>query len=579
MRMWLEEEKMTYTASEDFKKNQEGGFRYVDKTELLIPLLGGAHETTFFLRPRRFGKTLTLSMICRFVEDTRDEKLNAENRDLFRGLKIMEAGEKYTRQMTSYPVINLTLQSVKGGSFRVAWDVLQRIIQDLYNDKVYLLDSPALTDTEKDYYRRVWCGVDRQGEKTPVADYLISLRQMTGFLRKDSGKRAVVLIDEYDVPLEKAYQDGYYQEMVSIVGPLLQNALKTNSTNLQFAVVTGCLRIAKEGIYTGLNNPEVNTVLSHRGSDAIGFTEEETRKLLSDSGVGDHFEQVREWYDGYRFGDAVIYNPWSVIKFIEDLNANPAAPPLTYWANTSSNAIIRELAERADEGTKAKIEQVMQGKEISFALRDNIVYSELYNDPDNVLNVMLFAGYLTATSFDGKDICARIPNREVLRIYQDQIGDWFRESVKTFDVQSFYAAMEQGDAARAEQILTEEFMSAMSFYDTAEAFYHGVLLTLMQLNRNYLCTSNRESGQGRFDIMAKQRTRWDLAFVMEAKVSKKPSDMLSDAREGAKQIAEKEYRTELQREGYGKIMTYSISFCEKRCRVVQGETFSLSADS
>ena len=578
MKLWLEEEKMTYTASEDFKKNLEGGFRYVDKTQLLIPLLGGEHETTFFLRPRRFGKTLTLSMIRRFVEDTRDENLNAENRELFQGLKIMDAGEKYTRQMTSYPVINMTLQTIKADLFEDAWQGLRDLIQELYSKKRYLLENGILSEEEQDYFRRILRGKDEQGKEATRMDYLNSLKQLTYFLRKDSGKRAVVLIDEYDVPLEHAYSKGYYPQMISVIGPLLQNVLKTNSENLQFAVVTGCLRIAKEGIYTGLNNPAVNTVLSHRGSDSIGFTEEEVRKLLTDSGVGDHFDQVQEWYDGYRFGDTVIYNPWSVIKFIEDLNANPAAPPLAYWANTSGNAIIRELAERADEGTKAKIEQAMQGKEISFTLQDNIVYNELYKKPDNVLNVMLSAGYLTATSFDGEMIQARIPNREVLKIYRDQISDWFGESVKTFDVRSLYHALEQGDAARAEQILTEEFMSAMSFYDTVEAFYHGVLLTLMQLNKNYLCSSNRESGSGRFDILAKQKTRWDLAFILEAKVSKMPSEMLSDARQGAKQIAEKEYCAELQREGYGKIMTYSISFCEKRCRVVQGEILSLPAE-
>ena len=355
MKVWLEEEKRTCTASEDFKSNIENGFRYVDKTDLLIPLLNREHESTFFLRPRRFGKTLTLSMIRRFVEDTRDETLNAENRELFRGLKIMEAGEKYTRQMTSYPVINLTLQAVKGGSFDLAIGALQHLITKAYGEKSYLMNSPALNENDKRYFERIFKGNDDRGKEASLNDFLFSLKNLTEFLRKDSGKRAVVLIDEYDVPLEKAYQDGYYSDMVSVIGPLLQNVLKTNSENLQFAVVTGCLRIAKEGIYTGLNNPDVNTVLSRNGSDAIGFTEEEVKKLLDDSSVGDHFEQVSEWYDGYRFGDSIIYNPWSVIKFIEDLTVSPDAPPLTYWANTSGNAIIRELAERADEETREKI--------------------------------------------------------------------------------------------------------------------------------------------------------------------------------------------------------------------------------
>ncbi|MBR2287541.1 MAG: AAA family ATPase, partial [Clostridia bacterium] len=425
---------------------------------------------------------------------------------------------------------------------------------------------------------RILLGTDGQGKEVTRMDYLHSLRRLTHFLRKDSGKRTVVLIDEYDVPLEHAYAKGYYPEMVSVIGPLLQNVLKTNTDNLQFAVITGCLQIAKEGIYTGLNHPAIHTVLSHPGSDAIGFTEEDVRKLLEDSGVGDHFEQVREWYDGYRFGDTVIYNPWSVIKYIEDLNVNPSAPPLTYWGNTSGNTIIRELAERADEDTRAKIEQAMQGEEICFALRDNIAFDDLYDDPDHVLNVLLSAGYLTATSFDGEMIQARIPNREVLKIYRDQISSWFRASVKTFDVRSLFHALEQGDAAQAEQILTDEFMSTMSYFDSAEAFYHGVLLTLMQLSRDYLCTSHRERGMGRFDILAKQKTRWNLAFLLEVKVSKASSDMLSDARLGAKHIAKEAYCSELQREGYGEIMTYGISFCEKRCRVFQGETFTFPSE-
>ena len=565
MKMWLENEKKTCTASEDFKSNIEDGFRYVDKTDLLIPLLNLEHETTFFLRPRRFGKTLTLSMIRRFVEDTRDERLNAENRELFRGLKIMEAGEKYTRQMTSYPVINLTLQSVKGGSFDVAFGMLQHIISNAYGEKSYLLSSPALNETEKAYFRSI--RGQNAGNGSMLEEFLLSLKRLTEFLRKDSGKRAVVLIDEYDVPLEKADQDGYYSRMVGVIGPLLQNVLKTNSENLQFAVLTGCLHID----YSGQNNAEINTVLTWGKNDYIGFTEEEVRRLLTDSGVGKHFDQVQKMYDGYRFGDSKIYNPWSVIKFIEDLKASPDAPPLTYWGSTSGNDIIRKLAEKANGETRGKIEQLMQGEEICFPLQDNIVYSELYNNPDHMLNVMLFAGYLTATAFDGETIRARIPNLEVHEIYKWQIGDWFRESVKMFDVKALYTALTQGDSAKAEQILTDRFMAAINDYDTAEDFYRTVILTLMKLNQKYICTGNRESGNGRFGIVAKQRTRWELAFILESKVSDKVTDLLSDARKVAKKTTEKE----LQQEGYEKIMCYGISFCQKRCRVVQGETYTV----
>ena len=570
--IYREEEKKTRTASEDFKSNLEGGFRYVDKTELLIPLLNREHETTFFLRPRRFGKTLTLSMIRYFVEDTRDENLNAENRELFRGLKIMEAGEPYIHQMTSFPVINLTLQTVKGEDFSVAYQILRELVYKCFQGKKYLLDSPALDRTDRFFFERVYLGKDENGQKMSSVDLMNSLKRLTEFLRKDSGKRAVVLIDEYDVPLEKAYTNGYYREMVNIIGPMMQNVLKTNSENLQFAVVTGCLRIAKEGIYTGLNNPDINTVLSVRGGDAIGFTEEETRKLLEDSGAGTFAGQVREWYDGYRFGDTVIYNPWSVIKFIEDKNANPNAPPLAYWASTSENAIIRELAEKADQNTRDMIEQVIQGEEISFRLQDNIVYDELFEKPENVWNVMLSAGYLTATHFDGETIQARIPNKEVHRIYRDQIRDWFRQKVKMFDVHALYHAMEEGNVDRMQEILNEEFLCSMSYYDTTEAFYHGVLLTLMQLNGDYFCESNRESGNGRFDVMARRKVRQDLAFILEVKVSSLTEEMVSDAEKAAAQIEEKKYFMTLQRLRYRRIMTYGIAFCQKTCVICQGKT-------
>ena len=574
MRNWREEEKRTFTASEDFKRNLEDGFRYVDKTELLIPLLRRDHEATFFLRPRRFGKTLTLSMIRYFVEDTRDEKLNAENRELFQGMKIMNAGEKYIRQMTSYPVINLTLQIVASDNMEHAMDLLVSVIQSVYQKKLYLLEENRLNDPDRRFFQRIMYRKDELGQEASQADYVDSLRRLSEMLRKDAGKQAVVLIDEYDVPLEKAYQNGYYEEMVQVIGPMLQSVLKTNSDNLQFAVITGCLRIAKEGIYTGLNSPEVNTVLSHWGGDYIGFTETETRKLLDDSGVGDHFDQVKEWYDGYRFGNTVIYNPWSVIKHIEALNRAPDSPPLTYWANTSGNAIIRDLAAHANEKQREQIESLLQQGEITFSLRDNIVYNELFADPDNVWNVMLSAGYLTATEFDGDMIRARIPNKEVFRIYRDQIRGWFQETMKSFHVSELYLAMEQGNASEVERILNEKFLSSMSYYDSAESFYHGVLLTLMQLNEQFFCASNRESGDGRFDIMAKRKIAWDLAFVLEVKISEKDSDMMNDAREGIAQILENQYVKDLQREEYQKIMTYAVAFCRKRCRVIQGKTFS-----
>ena len=563
----------TSTASEDFKKNILGRKRYVDKTHILVPLLRGDHEASFFLRPRRFGKTLTLSMLKYFLEDTGDEALNAENRSLFEGMKIMDAGAFYTGQMTSFPVISLTLQGVRDNeSFLEAYSVLKEVIQDEYERHMYLLDSDALTERNKSYFRRVMMGYDERTNKTTsMADYRISLKRLTEFLTKVHGKKAVVLIDEYDVPLEKAWSGGYYDQMIGVISPLLQNVLKTNSANLQLGVVTGCLRIAKESIYTGLNNPRINTVLSAELDDAFGFTEEETKNLLSDSGLPDHYDQVREWYDGYHFGNTTIYNPWSVINYIEDFNVNPNAFPDTYWANTSSNAIIRELAERGSDEIRKKAEGLMHGKPVAFSLRDNIVYSELDYHDDNVFNVMLHAGYLTPVSRSLDTITAVIPNKEVDRIFHRQIRNWFETSIRTFDVGKLYTALNDGDANRVREILSEKFLSCMSYYDTLEAYYHGVLLALLTLNGAYRVDSNRESGKGRFDLQAKERVKLEHAIVIEVKISRTARAMAKDAARGAAQARTKRYAAEVLRDGYKQVRTYGIAFFEKECRVCAGK--------
>ncbi|MCR5727957.1 MAG: ATP-binding protein [Lachnospiraceae bacterium] len=559
----------TTTASEDFKKNIQTGKRYVDKTLILVPLLRMSHETTFFLRPRRFGKTLALSMIKYFVEDTGDKRLNEENRSLFSGMKIMDAGEYYTDKMTSYPVIQLTMQTVKGDKYRDAYDSLRDVIKDLYQEKKYLLKKKTLDDIDKNFFIRILEDVDSNGKRATLSDYKRSLKKLSEFLRKTYGKRAVILIDEYDVPLENAYRKGFYEKMTSVVGPLLQNALKTNSDNLQFAVVTGCLRIAKEGIYTGLNNPEINTCFTRGENDLFGFTEAEVKNLLEESGFSDRFDEFEEWYDGYVFDLSKIYNPWSVIKHIEDLCRNPASEPMPHWAGTSENAIIREMAEYSDESTKEKIDKVMRGEEIEFSLCDNIVYDELYSNPDNVFNVLVSTGYLTATAFNGLNVTAKIPNKEVHKIFADKIQEWFRSTLGTFDIKGLYRALENGDAEQTEEMLTNEFLSAMSYYDSQEAFYHGILLTLMQLNNDFLCVSNRESGTGRFDILCKQKARRDLAIILEVKVSAEDKDMLRDAKKGAGQIKSKNYVSDIKREGYKEILCYGVAFCNKKCRIVQ----------
>lgn len=564
----------TATASEDFKKNIQSKKRYVDKTLLLVPLLRGDHETTFFLRPRRFGKTLTLSMIRYFVENTGNEDLNSENRSLFEGMKILSAGDFYTGQMTSFPVINITMQGVRGDRFETAYRALLYVLQGEYIRHRDILNSDLLLEEEKEYYRSVLaCTLRQDDDPFPRGDAAVALQKLSEFLTRVYGKKTVVLIDEYDVPLEKAYSGGYYQEMIDLISPLLQNVLKTNSANIQFAVVTGCLRIARESIYTGLNNPEINTVLSDALDDAIGFTEEETRRLLTDSSFSDHFAEVQDWYDGYHFGRKTIYNPWSVIKHIEALTMNPAAVPQDYWAGTSENAIIRDLAARGSLEVKEKAERLLAGESITFEERDNIVYAELDYHDDNVFNVMLHSGYLTATAHDGDTVTAVIPNKEVQKIFRTQIRKWFENAAKTFDVRSLYAAMEDGDTRKFREILVEEFLSCMSYFDTQEAYYHGILLALLAQNRAFRVTSNRESGRGRFDLQCRERVRQHAAYIIEVKVSKTQRAMAKDADRGASQAKTKRYAEEALRDGYETVRTYGIAFFEKDCRISAGEVY------
>lgn len=568
----------TSTASEDFKKNIQSGKRYVDKTKILVSLLDLDHETSFFLRPRRFGKTLMISMLRYFLEDTLDEAKNRENRALFADMEIMREGAFYTEQMTSYPVISLTFQGIKGGTYETAYNLLVSIISAEYNRHRYLLDSDRISPEHKVYYQKILESITREeGVPLPVSELVVSLQRLSGYLTAAHGKKAVILIDEYDVPLEKAWQDGYYEQMAAVVSALLQNVLKTNSENLQFAVITGCLRIAKESIYTGLNNPRIDTVLSRQFAGSFGFTEEEVRKLLSDSGLQDQYGLVKEWYDGYTFGNTTVYNPWSVINFIEDFEKEQNTVPGTPRAGTSSNLIIRELAARGSTAVKEKAEMLMRGEAIQFRERDNIVYSELTYHDDNVFNVMLHSGYLTAVSFDGENITAVIPNREVMKIYRDQISDWFSGSLGTFDVKNLYQSLLRGGstgAAEVQRILTEKFLSSMSYFDTQEAYYHGVLLALLQLNETYLVTSSREAGKGRFDLQSRERGFRRYAIIVEVKVTKTSRSLYADAKRAASQIRTKRYAIEALREGYETVFTYGISFFQKDCAVSAGEKYT-----
>ena len=523
-----------------------------------------------FTRPRRFGKTLNLSMLRYFFEDTGDGERNAQNRALFGGLKIMEAGESYTDQMGRYPVINLTLKSAKQPSFQSAYVKLSGEIADEFRRHRYVLDSGALEEDDKRRFREI------AGGKAGYDEYSGSLKFLSGCLYRVTGMNTVILIDEYDVPLENAYFRGFYVEMVDFIRSLFESALKTNDY-LQFAVITGCLRIFKESIFTGLNHLRIISVLDQQYSEHFGFIEAEVLQMMEYYGVEERFPTMKEWYDGYTFGDAEVYNPWSVINYMYDLCADAKAFPRPYWINTSSNDIIKDMIMGADRETQGQIEALLDGGTLDIQVHEEVTYEDMRARGENLWNFLYFTGYLTKKSeyFHESSVFlqARIPNTEVRTIYRNTILGWFRRQIEKQDFRDLYRAMEEGDARKMGEILSGQLFTTISFYDSAESFYHGFLAGILSQSQDYLVKSNRESGNGRSDIYVKSPSLRGRAFVLELKVSDSVDDLEADAQKALEQIYEKKYREELRTEGYRKIGCYGVSFYRKDCEVRLGKNW------
>lgn len=552
---------------DDFEKLVINGYYYVDKTLFIKELLDMKGEVNLFTRPRRFGKTLNLSMLRYFFEDTGSPEINVRQAGLFHGMKIMEAGGVYTKQMGKYPVINLSLKSAKQPDFEMAYRSMVDEIAREYRRHDYVLDAPELTETEK---RRFIAVRDQEAEKI---EYAKSLEFLSYCLERCHQKNVIILLDEYDVPLENAYFAGFYDKMVHFISSLFESALKTN-TCLQFAVITGCLRISKESIFTGLNHLNIISVLDKRYSEHFGFTEPEVRQAMDYYEREGRFPDMKEWYDGYLFGDTEVYNPWSVIKFLYDLDADGDAFPRPYWINTSSNDIIKDMVARADRETKAQIETLLDGKPMDIQVHEEITYEDMKENGDNLWNFLYFTGYLTKEGEYFKEssifLKVRIPNAEVRTIYKNTILYWFRENIKKWDFRDLYQAMEEGNAGRMGEILGEQLLSTISFYDSAENFYHGFLAGILSQSDAYLVTSNRESGNGRSDLMVKSPSLRGRAFIIEVKVSGSIDDLEADAKRAVRQIKERGYGKELQTEGYKNIDCYGISFYRKDCEVRYG---------
>ena len=548
---------------DNFEKLVTRGYYFIDKTLFIKDLLDNKADVNLFTRPRRFGKTLNMSMLQYFFENS-----SKDNSYLFEGLNIMKEGEEYTSHMGKYPVINLSLKSAKQPTFELAYISIRRRIAEEYKRHEYILEHQELKH-EKERYLKI---LKEQGEE---GDYIDSLYFLCECLEKYHNKKVIILIDEYDVPLENAFFEGFYDKMISFIRSLFESALKTNSS-LEFAVITGCLRISRESIFTGLNNLNIISILNDRYAEYFGFSDDEVKELTKDYKLEEKYSLIKDWYNGYIFGQTNVYNPWSVIKFIYDLLANINVFPSSYWANTSSNSIVRSLIEKADTATKKEIELLIEGKTIEKPVHEDITYDEVYDTMDNLWNFMFFTGYFKKVGErmneeDKHYLEFCIPNREVKYIFRTKVLRWFEDKIKVKDLSVLYTSIINRDTETFEAELGRLLMETISFNDYYENFYHGFVVGVLANMHDYIVKSNREGGTGRSDLFIKSVSKRGVAIVIEFKIAKDIDDLEKRAEDALKQIKEKGYDMELRSEGYKNIIKYGISFCEKDCYVKLGE--------
>ena len=562
---------------ENFEEIRKLGFYYIDKTRLIEQLLQGWGKVTLFTRPRRFGKTLNMSMLKSFFEIGTDKTL-------FDGLYISGNKALCDEHMGKYPVIFLSFKGVEGLMYDEAFDALVRVIGKEVSRVSFLADSDKLTLLEREQYKGLT--IIEDGSFVFNKDKLISsLQLLSQLLYKHYGQKAVILIDEYDVPLDKAFQNGYYKEMVSLIRGLFGQALKTNEF-LQFAVLTGCLRVSKESIFTGLNNFEINSIVDIDHDEQFGFTDDEVMKLLSDYDRSERYPDVKEWYDGYHFGNADIYCPWDVINFAKKLVSDPSARPSAFWINSSGNDMVKRFVDKADQTTRDEIEKLVAGGFVEKQLRLDLTYDEIDNTIDNLWSVLFTTGYLTKIGEvkvpDSESYAYRlvIPNKEVREVFILQIQEWFKAVVaKDDDTMKLLSRAildkDEKQIARQLNIVMSRMISILDTKapdDMKENFYHGLLLGLLRgSNPDWLIKSNRESGDGFSDILIMPEDP-DAGIVIEVKYAKEMKELDAACEAAITQIKDKRYDETLRDEGRCDILAYGIAFCRKRCRVV-GEKF------
>ena len=544
---------------ENFREIQKSGFYYVDKTKLIEQLLENWSKVNLFTRPRRFGKTLNMSMLKSFFEIGAD-------RTLFDGLYISRNQKLCEEYMGKYPVIFLSLKGIDGLSFEAAKYRLTELIGVEAERFAFLADSEKLMENERSKYRAIIHLVN--GKYSMDEDMLVSsLQTLSQLLCRHYGQKAIILIDEYDVPLDKAFQHGYYKEMVSLIRGLFGQALKTND-DLQFAVLTGCLRVSKESIFTGLNNFKVYAADDVRYDEEFGFTNKEIKKLLANYNLQEHFGKVKEWYDGYRFGNADIYCPWDVINYVDDLVSDPNVQPKSYWINSSGNDLVKRFIEQADITTKDEIEQLIAGNAVEKRIRSDLTYDEIDNSIDNIWSVLFTTGYLTRLGKADNGVYKLIiPNQE--------IREWFNQIVANnrASIDKINQGFLEGKAETIQRELTMFLGETIRVFDTKarneekEIFYHDILLGILKNYPGWVVKSNRESGDGFADILLKPKNP-DAGIIVELKDVRSLHDLDQACERALEQIKDRRYDTELREDGRNDILAYGIAFCRKRCKVV-----------
>ena len=546
---------------EDFKRLVDNGYYFVDKTLMIKELLENKETVNLFTRPRRFGKTLNMSMLQRFFEAT--EKSNAY---LFDGLKIA-AYPEYMAYQGKYPVISVSLKSMKQASYTDAFYMYKNLIAKEYEKHKIILESNQILDSEKEVFQNI---MEQRADQNV---YLNSIRTLSDILAKYYEKNVIILIDEYDVPLENAYHEGFYDDMTNLIRSCFESALKTNPS-LEFAVLTGCLRVSRESIFTGLNNLKTYSITKNKFSQYFGFTQAEMQEILQNFSLEQYAGTIAKWYDGYRFGLTEIYNPWSVLNCIDSYLQNDMVACEPYWSNTSSNRIVKRLIEESNERTKSMVEELINGTPIHTQIFEDVTYGTIDVNQDYIWSFLLFTGYLKIISCetfgDETYYDMVIPNVEIKSIYKNTIRSWFIDHINRDSRTDILESVIHADAEKLEDLLCTWLTNTISCFDEQENYYHGFVTGLVSGFSGYMVVSNRESGNGRFDLVVKQRSRWHHAAILEFKVVEKYNQMTKACEDALKQIEEKDYEASLRDEQYENIAKLGICFCQKRCRVKSG---------